>query len=135
MNEQDFPLSRTSDAFVLKQAKLITKEQIDSAIRKAKEIQQKISESESLKRVLSDVQLCQNLLKDYRAGRYRDVPKWVIAVIAGVLLYLINPIELIPDVIPVIGYLDDIALVAVALKLTRNELQKYREWKRSNEPI
>jgi uncharacterized membrane protein YkvA (DUF1232 family) len=134
MNEQDSPLSRSSDTFVLKKAKLITKEQIDSVIRKAKAIQQKISESESLTRVLSDVQLCQNLLKDYRAGRYRDVPKCVIAVIALVLLYLVNPIELIPDVIPVIGYLDDVALVAVALKLTKDELRKYSEWKKANEP-
>jgi len=135
MNEQDAPLTRSSDAFVSKKAQRMTQGHIDSAIEKAKEIQQKISESESLKRVLSDVQLYQNLLKDYRAGRYRDVPKWVIAIIAVVLLYLINPIDLIPDVIPVIGYLDDVALVAVALKLTRNELQKYREWRRSNEPI
>lgn len=133
MNEHDTPPGRSNDAFVLKKAPLITKEQIDSAIRKAKEIQEKIRTNESLKRILSDVQLCQNLLKDYRSGRYRDVPAWVIAVIALALLYLINPIELIPDVIPVIGYLDDVALVAVALKLTKDELQKYTEWKKANE--
>ncbi|MBI3558033.1 MAG: DUF1232 domain-containing protein [Deltaproteobacteria bacterium] len=37
------------------------------------------------------------------------------AVCAGALLYLVNPLDLIPDAIPVIGYLDDFAVLSLAV--------------------
>ncbi|CAI8800361.1 YkvA family protein [Methylocaldum szegediense] len=49
------------------------------------------------------------------------------------LLYLVNPVELIPDVIPMIGYLDDIAVMAVVLKLVKAELEKYAAWRKARD--
>ena len=43
-------------------------------------------------------------------------PPWLKWGTAGVLLYLISPVDLIPDVIPVIGLLDDIILVPLAIR-------------------
>ena len=45
----------------------------------------------------------------------RTVPKAAKIALAAVAVYLASPIDLIPDFLPVIGYLDDVLLVAVVL--------------------
>ena len=49
--------------------------------------------------------------------RHRETPWPVKAVLILLLAYLASPIDLIPDVIPVLGMLDDLAVAAVALWL------------------
>ncbi len=70
-----------------------------------------------------------SLVKDYWAGRYREVPYWVISASALALLYVLNPADVLPDVIIGVGYLDDATVVAFCLKLIERELQKYKDWK------
>ena len=45
----------------------------------------------------------------------REVPATVKIVLAAVAVYLASPVDLIPDFIPFIGYLDDVVLAAVVL--------------------
>ncbi len=68
------------------------------------------------------------LVKDYAAGRYREVPYWAISAIALALLYVLNPADVIPDMILGVGYLDDATVVAFCLKLIEKELTRYKEW-------
>ncbi len=46
-------------------------------------------------------------------------------VVAGALLYFINPSDLVPDIIPALGFLDDIVVVGVALKVLGSAIDKY----------
>jgi uncharacterized membrane protein YkvA (DUF1232 family) len=46
---------------------------------------------------------------------------------------LVNPVELIPDVIPVVDYLDDVAVIALVLKLVKAELEKYATWRKARD--
>lgn len=71
------------------------------------------------------------MIRDYRSRTYRDIPAWALAAVAFGLLYMINPAELIPDVIPVVGYLDDVAVMALVLKLVKIELEKYAAWRKA----
>lgn len=50
---------------------------------------------------------------------YQDprVPWYARVLIAGVVAYAFSPIDLIPDFIPVLGYLDDVVLVPLGLAL------------------
>ena len=48
-----------------------------------------------------------------------------------VLVYLISPIDFLPDFIPVIGVLDDIALLAFAIPLLITEAEKFVAWEAS----
>jgi len=45
----------------------------------------------------------------------RDVPTSAKVVLAAVAVYLVSPVDLIPDFIPLVGYLDDIILAAVVV--------------------
>ena len=54
-----------------------------------------------------------------------SLPWKTVVAIFGVLLYLINPFDVIPDFIPGIGYLDDALAIGVALKLIRDDLRDF----------
>lgn len=71
-----------------------------------------------------------SLLKDWMAGRYPVIPWTVVATLVGALLYVLSPLDLIPDFIPVVGFTDDAGVFAVALSFAGSDLEKYREWKR-----
>ncbi|WP_084675066.1 YkvA family protein [Hippea jasoniae] len=45
--------------------------------------------------------------------------------LVGVLLYFINPLDIIPDFLPGIGYLDDAVVVGLALKFIRDDLREF----------
>ena len=50
------------------------------------------------------------------ALRHPDSPRWLKWGTALIALYLFSPIDLIPDFLPVIGMLDDIVLVPLAIR-------------------
>jgi uncharacterized membrane protein YkvA (DUF1232 family) len=52
-----------------------------------------------------------------------------IAIFAAAILYIISPIDLIPDYIIGLGQIDDIAILSLSLYFLEQDLQKYREWK------
>ena len=52
----------------------------------------------------------------WRALRHPHAPGWLKLGTLGIVLYLISPIDLIPDVIPIFGVLDDIVIVPLAIR-------------------
>lgn len=76
-----------------------------------------------------------SIIKDYVSGTYTDIPYGTIVAIVGALLYLISPIDLIPDVIPVIGIADDAFVLGLVLKQIHSDLIKYKEWKEQQSSI
>lgn len=104
----------------------------DTDIAKVSERAQDIEDKlPKLRQWMAQAKLMLSLVRDYWAGRYRQVPYWVISACALALLYVLNPMDVIPDMIPVIGYLDDATVVAFCLKLIERELERYRAWKES----
>lgn len=71
-----------------------------------------------------------DMLSDYRRGVYRDLPKGVLIAGAVGLGYALCPIDLILDVIPFAGYLDDAAILMLLLDFfIARDLLRYRSWK------
>jgi uncharacterized membrane protein YkvA (DUF1232 family) len=67
------------------------------------------------------------LLKDWWDGKYPEIPWASIALITFAIIYFLNPVDLIPDVIPVIGYIDDATVLALVWQAIEHDLKIYAE--------
>lgn len=79
---------------------------------------------------VADVQDIIAMLNDYYHGRYRKLPFAVLAGSLAIVAYLVSPIDLIPDGVPVLGFIDDALIINVLLELCVDaELSRYRKWR------
>ncbi len=82
----------------------------------------------ALKKVLENVRELYALFKDSVKGDYK-LHTANVAMIGGGLLYFILPADLIPDFIPLVGYLDDLAVLTTIMNSLKGEINAYRSWK------
>lgn len=77
-----------------------------------------------------DLKLLINLFKDWYSGTYREIPWYSIAAIILGFLYLISPVDLVPDMIPVLGQIDDVVIIRwILMHIAKQDLNKYRQFK------
>lgn len=82
---------------------------------------------------LENFKLLWQLLQDYSSGRYRNVPWRLIAAAGFAAAYLIAPADVIPDVLPVIGLVDDASVFALVVAGFQAELKIYKQYLLSRE--
>ena len=82
-----------------------------------------------------DFKLLWDLLKDYKNGEYSAVPWKLIAAIVFAFLYLVSPIDAIPDFIPVLGLTDDISVFGLVLAGFGAEIEAYKTWRNSQNAL
>jgi uncharacterized membrane protein YkvA (DUF1232 family) len=75
-----------------------------------------------LRRVGASIPFAQDLLAAYYCAFDRETPLHVKATLVGALAYFILPIDAIPDVLPVIGFTDDAAVLTAAIKLVASHI-------------
>jgi len=80
-------------------------------------------------KLINQVKLLYAMIKDYRKGEYREVPWYSIAVATAAIIYFLTPLDLIPDWIPIGGYIDDAAVLAFCVNALRDDLRKYCSYK------
>lgn len=85
--------------------------------------------------VLSELPALVSLVKAYVNKKYTDIPIGSIIAIVGALIYFLSPVDLIPDIIPGIGLVDDAAVITLALKLVHDDVVEYKAWRESNNII
>jgi uncharacterized membrane protein YkvA (DUF1232 family) len=120
---------KPSEEYVKEGAEKVTPKDIDTVVAKSEEIKDKFSSRGPLKRFIEDSRVLTALIKDWRAGRYRQALYGTIAAVAFALLYVFNPFDLIPDVLPILGAVDDATVIGACLMLVERDLKKYRAWK------
>ena len=98
---------------------------IAKVTQRAQDIENKLPK---LTQVFEQAKIMLSMVKDYWTGAYREIPYWAISAVSMALLYVLNPADVIPDVIVGVGYLDDATVVAFCLKLVQRELERYEEW-------
>ena len=124
---------KANEAFVKEGAKKITDEDVEQVVNKADNIKQKFGAGGPLARFIEDAQLLIAVVKDYWTGTYRQIPYNSLAAVVFTLAYVLNPFDLIPDVLPVIGEVDDALVVGACLLLVEQDLHNYKKWKIDND--
>lgn len=86
---------------------------------------------EGLSEVKDRVLLVIDYFKDIASGRYKDYNAKSLLVLVAAMIYLVSPIDFIPDLIPLLGLTDDVTLIVFVVREFSSELEKYRIWKNS----
>ena len=97
---------------------------LDEASQKADSKRGRLTE------VWDSLMACLRLLRAYATGQYKDIP-WVslLSIIAAVI-YFVMPVDLIPDFILTLGFVDDAALIGWIISSVKNDLDNFLQWER-----
>lgn len=101
---------------------------LEEAQRKADRYQQQLDKA------LEGLQAFLRLIGAWLRGRYRVVPWRTVVLCIAAVIYFVNPFDLIPDFLPMLGFLDDAGVVAFVLQSIRRDIDDFLEWERINVP-
>jgi len=132
-NEKDFSKDKARRELE-KRVKNISEDDVQEVVTKAEDIERKVRQGSILSQQLDKVRFLLMLVKDYWNGEYRNIDWFNIAVAVAALIYVLTPIDLIPDFIPVAGQMDDVAVLLVAWEFISKEVCRYAEWKAERDP-
>ena len=69
------------------------------------------------------------MLWDWILGRFDWSPiRLIVAFFIGII-YLVSPIDIVPDVIPLAGWIDDFLVATTVIRIARTDLERWRRWK------
>ena len=71
------------------------------------------------------------LAKAYAAGEYREVPWKTMLVVLAAVIYFVNPLDLVPDMIPIAALTDDFAVLVWVYNSLGTEIEKFPAWESS----
>lgn len=107
-----------------------TQDDVEKVMNNMGKIEQ-IMQNETLLKFVEDVKLYFQMLGDIISGKYKKVPAGTVAAIIGTLLYVLSPVDFIPDFLPG-GFVDDAAILALCLNFTKLDIEEYKKVKESN---
>lgn len=81
-----------------------------------------------IKSVRNDAGTLTNLVKAWMKREYREVPWSTLLLTAGALVYFVNPMDAIPDILPATGLIDDAGVIGFVLASVKNDIEKFRKW-------
>lgn len=120
---------KVNEDFIKRGASKVGDDDFKKVTDKADEIRAKFEKGGPLGRFVNDVKLLISIVQDYTKGNYREIPYLSVAAIVFALIYVLSPVDLIPDFIPVVGYVDDAAVVGLCLVMVEQDLHDYKAWK------
>ena len=99
------------------------------------QLEEKLKEVPAIGSTLADLPLMISMVKAWIKKEYTEVSPKVIACLVGAVIYLLRKKDLISDSIPIVGIVDDIAVLGLALKLSEPELKAYAEWRDGKDTV
>lgn len=77
---------------------------------------------------IGNVELFFDMIRDYRKKTYKLISLSTILTLAGSLVYVFLPYDVMPDSMGIVGFLDDLVVIAFALRTGYEELCAYKLW-------
>ena len=81
-----------------------------------------------------DLRLLQGLCMAWWRGEYRAISSQAVLAVVAALLYFVTPLDGLPDWLPVVGFIDDLAVLAWVLRTWSDELAAFRAWREAQAP-
>jgi len=78
------------------------------------------------------LQVFLRLVRSCLEGKYH-LPAATLLMFIGALIYFVNPFDLIPDSIPVLGFVDDAAVITFVARANLEVVSRFRNWEHSNQ--
>lgn len=100
---------------------------VEELLQKAEE---RVKDVPGVGNALSKFPLMLSMIRGYITKEYTAVSPKVIITMLCALIYLISSKDLIPDSKPVIGLVDDVAVITAAFVAVNPELEAYAEWRK-----
>ena len=82
-----------------------------------------------LKEVYGGLQLLIAMFKDYINGSYKKIPTKTLVLIVAGLVYFVSPVDIVPDLILGLGFIDDASILAFIIHQISTEINEYKSWK------
>ena len=67
----------------------------------------------------------------YVSGKYLSIPWKAVMTMLAAIIYFLNPLDLIPDFIPLMGLTDDFGVLVWVYNSVSAEIDKFLEWEKS----
>ncbi len=80
----------------------------------------------------SDIAVMCSMIRAYIKKQYTEVQVSTILLAVAALIYVVNPMDLIPDYVPGVGLIDDAAAIGLVLQMIHMDLNKYKKWQEEN---
>lgn len=77
----------------------------------------------------TDLKLLQELLVAWVRGDYRGVSSQALLSVVAALLYFLSPVDLVPDWLLGVGFLDDLAVLAWVVRRWQSEIDAFKLWR------
>ncbi len=81
---------------------------------------------------LANIPVMVSLVRSFAKKEYTNIPMGSFIAITSALIYFVSPIDIVPDSIPLLGYIDDAAVVAACWKLVESDVKEYVKWREDN---
>lgn len=121
--------SKINEGYVEEKITNIKDEDVEIVMDNEEAISKKLSNASPLRKYTELGKIMFAMLKDVKKGSYPNVPWFTIASIVVALLYVLNPLDVVPDFIPGIGYIDDLAVLSIGMGWIETDLHKYLDWR------
>lgn len=115
--------------YVREESKNITEDDVEKVVKESYKIKSKFENSRKFDKYLEEGKTMLSLIKDFWKKDYTQIPWYAMAAIVFSLLYVLNPMDISPDYLPFVGYLDDVTVFSFALTLVNKDLEAYKNWK------
>lgn len=72
------------------------------------------------------------MLSAWYKQEYRNISPTTVTTLIAAVLYIVNPLDVIPDFIPFIGQIDDFLIISLVVRRLNKEIERFMAWEKEN---
>ena len=73
------------------------------------------------------------MLTAYSKGEYRAIPWRTLLIITAAVIYFVMPLDFIPDLLPMIGLADDVAIIVWSFNQIKQDVDQFLLWEKEQQ--